>query len=331
MTGPERRIAVLGGIMVDHLLPFGANEWITSFGGILYNTLRLAPLIAPWGVVRPVAWIGQSHHAALHDFLAAYPNVDLEGLAVCETGSDENTLRFITPTEREETMTRRCPALSREMLAGVVECDWVHFNCITQRELELVDLEWLQGKLSGVFSMDLHNRVARFDEAGHLLRGTFPQWQEWMECVDVVQMNEHECAAILGRVAEREEDFRAAARAVAEVGPREILLTWGARGSFVAWSGGGGEYRWAHVPPTSHPAVDTTGCGDSFSAAYQSRRLVSDPPLLAAMFAGAVSGWNAARSGLFQSADASHFHEIMQRELREPLARFRDGWRGEEL
>lgn len=324
------RIAVIGAIMVDHLLPYGHAEWTTSYGGILYNTLRLAPLVSPWGQVAPVAWIGAAHHPEVVRILAQWPNVDAGRLLVHDDGSDENVLRFTSPTEREETMTRRCPALPRERLAELAAFDWVHFNCITQRELSAQDLAWLRGRVRGVLSMDLHNRAARFDEAGRLSSGPFTDWREWIGSVDVVQMNEHECASILERQPEREEDFCAALATLIDCGPREAVITWGPRGSFLAWREGE-ERRWARIPPTRHPAVDTTGCGDSFSAAYQSRRLAGEHPVRAALFASAVSGWNATQTGLFDAGDVSRFDAILHEHLGTAVERFEAGWRGETL
>ncbi len=326
----QKRIAVIGAIMVDHLLPYGRSAWTTSYGGILYNALRLAPLLSPWGSATPVAWIGADHHADLLRILRAWPNVETEGLLIHAGGSDENTLKFTSPTDRVETMTRRCPAIPRQHLAALCDYDWVHFNCITQKELTVADLAWLRREGKGVLSMDLHNRAARFNEAGHLLHERFHDWREWIGAVDVVQMNEHECASILDREPRCDEDFRDALQILIECGPREAILTWGARGSFLAWHEQN-ERRWAHIPPTSHPAVDTTGCGDSFSAAYQSRRLQGEHPLSAALFASAVSGWNATRTGLFEAGEVASFTHIMQQELAEPMRRFESGWRGDAL
>lgn len=330
MTPAPRRIAIIGAILVDHLLPFGCAEWTTSFGGILYNTLRLAPLVAPWGRVCPIAWIGGEHHAAVAALLSAHANVETDRLLLHAGGSDENILRFTAPTEREEKMTRRCPALPEAALADLASFDWVHFNCITQREITAEALARLRETVRGTLSMDLHNQVASFDDSGRLLRSRFPDWRDWIGAVDVVQMNEHECAALLGREPRSEEDFRQALREIVAVGPREAIVTWGARGSFLAFEEGQ-ERRWARVPPTSHPALDTTGCGDSFSAAYQARRLLGEHPILAALFAGAVSGWNATQTGLFSGAEVACFEAIMRQELGQVAERFEAGWRGEPL
>jgi sugar/nucleoside kinase (ribokinase family) len=326
----DKQIAIIGAILVDEILPFGRDEWTTSYGGILYNTLRLAPLLKDWGSVTPVAWIGEDHYPQVKQILSACDNVDTSMLMQCEHGSDCNILKFVTPTEREEKMTRRCPCIDKKAIEQLLACDWVHFNCLTQWEMSIENLQYLRQNLSGTLSMDLHNLAVLIDEEGHIEKTKYKDWRTWVENVDVVQMNEHECASVLDKQPENEDDFREAARRLAEAGPKEILITWGNKGSFLAYSDEG-VYRWVHVPPTSHPAIDTTGCGDSFSAGYISCRLKGQTPLAASLFAGALSGWNATRSGLFEAGDASQFEAIMVQEMGPQLQQIKDGWRGELL
>jgi ribokinase len=75
--------------------------------------------------------------------------------------------------------------------------------------------------------------------------------------VDVLIVNEHEAATLLGG---GDWDTRIALDALLEFGPAAVIITLGAEGAAVATSSGA---RW-HVPALPTKVVDTTGAGDAF-------------------------------------------------------------------
>ncbi|MER5430641.1 ribokinase [Streptomyces sp. NPDC002588] len=79
---------------------------------------------------------------------------------------------------------------------------------------------------------------------------------------DPLIVNEHEARVILGEacVSDDPADW---ARILLAKGPRSVVVTLGARGALVASAQGGVE----RVAPVKVDAVDTTGAGDSFTAA----------------------------------------------------------------
>ncbi|MGW2044358.1 ribokinase [Streptomyces sp. NPDC001858] len=85
---------------------------------------------------------------------------------------------------------------------------------------------------------------------------------EVLDVCDPLIVNEHEAKVILGdaRVSEEPEDW---ARALLAKGPKSVVVTLGSQGALVASADGGAE----RVAPVKVDAVDTTGAGDSFTAA----------------------------------------------------------------
>ncbi|MFF4830609.1 ribokinase [Streptomyces sp. NPDC001315] len=85
---------------------------------------------------------------------------------------------------------------------------------------------------------------------------------EVLAACDPLIVNEHEAKVILGgaRVSGEPEDW---ARSLLAEGPRSVVVTLGAEGALVASAEGGVE----RVAPVKVDAVDTTGAGDSFTAA----------------------------------------------------------------
>lgn len=92
---------------------------------------------------------------------------------------------------------------------------------------------------------------------------------ELVEAVDVLLVNEHEMAQLLG-IDEPEDDdwdnfdWNHAADCMAEYGFKEAIVTLGGDGSVVLDTAAPENKRIIRIAPVKVDAVDTTGCGDSF-------------------------------------------------------------------
>jgi sugar/nucleoside kinase (ribokinase family) len=109
----------------------------------------------------------------------------------------------------------------------------------------------------------------------------------------VVKADDTEAAHVTGeRAADR------AALALHGHGAREVLVTMAHEGSFVAVDGA--VHHVAALPPPS--PVDSTGAGDTFTAAYVVARMRGQPPLEAAHFASAAASLSLAHTGPFSGS-----------------------------
>jgi sugar/nucleoside kinase (ribokinase family) len=95
-------------------------------------------------------------------------------------------------------------------------------------------------------------------------------------------------------------DIAAAAARVGAAGVRETLVTYASRGSTIFEAGGRLEVE--ALPPRRH--VDPTGCGDTYLAAYASRRLVSDGLRACGDFAATVASLKLEQAGPFRGTPA---------------------------
>lgn len=92
---------------------------------------------------------------------------------------------------------------------------------------------------------------------------------ELVEAADVLLVNEHEMAQLLG-IDEPEDDdwdnfdWNHAADCMAEYGFKEAIVTLGGDGSVVLDTAAPENERIIRIAPVEVDAVDTTGCGDSF-------------------------------------------------------------------
>lgn len=121
--------------------------------------------------------------------------------------------------------------------------------------------------------------------------------------VDIVKADRREARLLTGLA-----EPPAAARRLAQWCGGEAIVTLGRHGAVLA----AGTRRYEIPPVDAGAAVDTTGCGDSFLAAYLARRLVGDAPPAAGRFAAAVASMKATRYGPFDG-DAAAVYELLER------------------
>ncbi|MFF9115538.1 ribokinase [Streptomyces massasporeus] len=118
-----------------------------------------------------------------------------------------------------------------------------------------------------------------------------PLPQEVLAACDPLIVNEHEAKVILGgsAVGDTPEDW---ARILLAKGPKSVVVTLGAEGALVASAEGV-----ARVPAVKVDAVDTTGAGDSFTAALAWRLGAGESLAEAAAYAARVGAATVTKEG----------------------------------
>ena len=118
-----------------------------------------------------------------------------------------------------------------------------HLGCLLADDFSPEVVEYLASK--GTVSIDVQGYLREVvDESVHAV--------DWKD-------NEEETRVITG-----EQDIREAAKAIAGMGVREVIITLGSYGSTIYADG-----QFHDIPPYQPSAVvDATGCGDTFSAGY---------------------------------------------------------------
>ena len=114
--------------------------------------------------------------------------------------------------------------------------------------------------------------------------------------VDILKADIDEARALTGRT-----DLASAARALAEFGAREVLVTAGERGSVVYCEG----RLWPIPAIRPRRRVDATGCGDSYLAGYLHHRLCNSDPPAAGRFAAALASLKLENYGPFRGSAAA--------------------------
>ena len=323
-------IALVGTVMHDEIETVEGRRF-ESFGGILYNLMALSTVTTAADRVAPHGFVSAPHKDQLRrEFFDRLPMVDPSRLQVNPLGTDHNVLRYVTHSSRREKMTVVSPPVTREHLPAMDQFDAVLFNFISGSEMDLETFRWLRGATKGLFYLDVHNlgkqRVDGVPVPGHRFGG----WPEWFAHADIIQGNEWEAERLLDLHPKTEADFREAAlRFIRTHGPRIAILTMGSAGAAMAWRSPEG-IRYARIPAIPNLQVlDTTGCGDCFSAGFLVEYQRTKDPLRSALFAATLSGLNCARIGLEGLAQITGVRETMQSEYADLLTRVDAGWAGE--
>ncbi len=318
-------ISVVGAVMHDEIVtPDGRTR--SSFGGILYNVLALCTITRPTDYIRPFCQIGADHIETLtRQCLSRHGQIDQSHVRVNPRGTDTNRLVYRSASARDERMTIHSDPFDPERLLAAAGSDAVLVNYINGTEVPLETLRWLRRNMRGMIHLDIHN-LGRVPGGGR-----FDAWPDWVENVDVVQFNEWEAERFFGEVPSTPpQQEQAVLRFLSVRGPRAAVLTLGEGGCLLGHVRPDGGIRLVRVPAIKpETVVDTTGCGDCFSAGFVVGWLRWRSFPKAALLAVTLSSLKTRLFGLQELASLRDVVGAMQRQFGDTIARIDSGWDGE--
>jgi hypothetical protein len=316
------KVAVVGTITHDTIVT-GDGKRISSLGGIMYNLLSFAYL-DPDLTVCPVAWIGEDRREEFFALLAPHANIELSGIQLNPTGTNENLLVYEASGEegeegaareavrggekkglkgegfgetRTEISRARVPPVTVEMITPFLDADALLFNFISGRDCDAEVMGGVREATDALIAMDVHSLSLGATPEGRRFPRQIAGWQAFVRSADIVQCNVLEFSLLVGRSLLPESAFDRAAGTVLGEGARLVALTLGERGSIVYERRGDGTSRHT-VPPLRVDEVDTTGCGDTYGAAFLLEYLRGSDGAEAGVFASVAAGLCATASGM---------------------------------
>ena len=207
------------------------------------------------------------------------------------------TTRFVNryPASTADTRLQRVEAIAAPFRPEdlTVTARAFLLGMLTRDEITPACLHRLAGR-GGQIALDLQGLV-RATHDGQVVLSSNTRLATFLETVDVLKASREEALFATGAATVEE-----AARELAAAGPREVIITSGSQGSLLLT--GGQLHRIPAYPATA--VVDSTGCGDTYFAAYLSRRLGGEPPEAAGHFAAGVAAAKLAYYGAFRGAPA---------------------------
>ncbi len=290
------RIALIGAINRDTIrTPDGMTT--ESYGGLLYSILSLVALMDGRAEVFPVCNVGQDVQAVVAGLLN--PLVRCDGVRFVPDRNNHCFLDYDAEGRKQETLQGGIPPLTFDRLSPFLTCDALCFNFITGFELSLETFEQVRASTDAPILMDVHSLTLGIDEGRRRYWRRPPDWERWIACARVVQMNEREAALMWGTDVTGGAEMRRFGERVLGLGPSVLVVTRGAAGSdalFRDADGGIAAFHAAAEPPG--PPVDETGCGDVFLMAFTVEYLRSRDVRRASVFANRAAGANCCLRGI---------------------------------
>ncbi len=217
------------------------------------------------------------------------------------TSAFENAYNEGDPDTRVQQIRSVGAPFSPEDVEGITATSF-HVGPLTNRDIPVQLLKQLATR-ARIVSLDVQGML-RPARKGPVSEEDWPEKIAGLACVDILKANEKEALVLSGRkVVDR------AASALASLGPKEVIITVGSRGSLIY-----AEHALHRIPCCSPRKIeDPTGCGDTYMAGYLYQRLKGTDPEMAGRFAAAMATLKLEGSGPFSGSEAE-VHALLSRE-----------------
>ena len=280
-------VCAVGHVTQDVIRVDGAVKKRMPGGAVYYASLALRRLGRTVAVVTKLA----PEDAALLSEMRL-EKIDVSCSNSAATTVFENLYDRAEPDRRIQRVTAVAEPFTPSDL-GNLRARFFHLGPLTNRDLGPKMLK--EASARGKVALDAQGLVRKIQ--GGQIRGVKPEgWAEWKAAlarVCILKVNESEARILSGQ-----SDPGLAAQQLALLGPREVIVTLGSKGSLIFHD------RRCHLidPVPPRHLVDPTGSGDTYMAGYLHRRLDSEDVERAARFASAVATLAVECSGPFQAS-----------------------------
>jgi hypothetical protein len=172
------------------------------------------------------------------------------------------------------------------------EFDAILINMISGFDIELNQLKKIRQNFSGFIYFDVHTFSRGLGHHGHRGFRKIEQFNEWAECLDVIQTNEYEAKTITPY-----DDEEMIAREILNRGVKQLIITKGEAGAKLYYLQND-ELNFMFQSAAKLEAVNKIGLGDVFGATYFYNYIKTGNLFYSLNLAVAASGIVAEHNGL---------------------------------
>ncbi|MBI4429466.1 MAG: carbohydrate kinase family protein [Ignavibacteriales bacterium] len=264
------RITLIGHLCRDvvHIPEESGSERITeSYGGIFWAVATLANILSVEDTVYPVFGAGDDEHDAVLEKLRLYRNVDVRGIFKFKGPTNQVHLFYDRQgRHRTECSKHISDPIPFPRISPYRDVDGILINMVSGFDitLETMDLIRMAVREEHIpIHFDFHSLTLGVDAEFKRFRRPVTNWRRWCFMVNSLQLSEEEAAG-LSTEQFNEQSFVHHALSVMANG---LIITRDRRGGtlFRQELKKVMEYHFGGIPTN---AVDPTGCGDVFGAAF---------------------------------------------------------------
>lgn len=299
------KIGVIGTFIKDQIFLADGTE-IKSFGGIHYTLSILGNLLSENSKIYPVCHLGVDIFEEVIKRLSRYKSIDFSGVRKAYQNNTTVKLIYRDTATRDEILTNLMPPIALEHIQQVGEMDVWLVNFITGFEISRDLLQQFCQQQRGLIYMDFHSLSLDINGEGLRIYRKLPHWEQWIQGVDVLQMNDAEAATLIDHQCVTQDDLVRLGAQVIKKNIKIFHITCGPKGSLLFFKRGDG-VRALEIPAHQVEKVrDVTGCGDAFAAGFLVHYYQNNDIVAAAYYANFIAGLNCTISGtdeLYQIKD----------------------------
>jgi len=281
-----KKIAVVGPIPRDHIVTH-QGDLIQKWGCVTHPVIALSVLAGHDLEIIPVSHVRTVDKDNVSEVFKGYKGVILKHITSASDQGDIISLRFLDQNNRLERQTGFMDPILPSDMSNLLDCDAFVFIPISDYEISIDTLKYLNSKSKGTIIFDAHGPTTACLVNGERQRKFWIDRDQWLPYIDVLKMNLEEAHASWFKKEYESKDFseleleRSEIRKFAEhclaLGVKCVYVTLDSRGCLTYYKKRGGVVAEELVPSIKvDKVIDTTGCGDSFAGGL-SYGLVSKP------------------------------------------------------
>jgi sugar/nucleoside kinase (ribokinase family) len=281
-------VCVIGHVTKD-IISVGQTTTATTPGGTAYYTsVGLTKVGLRVAVVTKVAKEDE-------DLLLG--NLKGEKIALfCKESRRSSVFENAYSTDNLDTRLQRIRSIGTPFSPEDVEAipaKAFHVGPLTSQDIS-IDLLKKLAKRPGIVSLDAQGML-RSPHVGEVREEDWLDKEAGLAYVDILKTDEKEALILSGQKVSNK-----AAAVLASLGPKEVIVTMGSRGSLIYAE------KTLHSVPCFFPKKVgyPTGCGDTYMAGYLYQKLKGVPPDLAGRFAAAMATLKMEGPGPFRGTEA---------------------------